>query len=89
MDQGIYPIIDSRDRYDLDVVPGQSAKALWENTDKLLPLHPSFKDWTRERAVTAEMTIPYHPAAVQFYKELGVWKTGMDQVQQKLLTPNP
>jgi TRAP transporter TAXI family solute receptor len=64
-------------------------KALWENIDKLPLLHPNFKDWTRERAVFPEVTIPYHPAAVQFYRELGLWKGGMDQVQQKLLTRNP
>ena len=64
-------------------------KALWENIDKLTPLHPSFKDWTRERAVFSDVTIPYHPAAIQFYKELGVWKAGMDQIQQRLLALNP
>jgi len=72
-----------------DGVVRAALKALWENADKLPPLHPSFKEWTRERAVFSEVTVPYHPAAVQFYKELGVWKTGMDQVQQKLLAVNP
>lgn len=72
-----------------DAVVRAALKALWENTEKLPPLHPSFKDWTRERAVTTDMTIPYHPAAVQFYKELGLWKGPMDQVQQKLLAQNP
>jgi uncharacterized protein len=72
-----------------DGVVRAALKALWENIDKLPPLHPSFKEWTRERAVSSEVTIPYHPAAVQSYKELGIWKTGMDQVQQKLLAVKP
>lgn len=72
-----------------DGVVRAALKALWENIDKLPPLHPSFKEWTRERAVSPEVTIPYHPAAVQSYKELGIWKTGMDQVQQRLLTLKP
>jgi TRAP transporter TAXI family solute receptor len=72
-----------------DAVVRAALKALWENIDKLPPLHPSFKEWTRERAVSSEVTIPYHPAAVQSYKELGIWKTGMDQVQQKLLAVKP
>jgi len=72
-----------------DGVVRATLKALWENVDKLPPLHPSFKQWTRERAVSSEVTIPYHPAAVQSYKELGLWKTGMDQVQQKLLAVKP
>jgi len=72
-----------------DGVVRAALKALWENIDKLPPLHPSFKEWTRERAVSSEVTIPYHPAAVQSYKELGIWKTGMDQIQQKLLAVKP
>jgi len=64
-------------------------KNIWENTDKLLPLHPSFKDWTRQRAVDADVTMPYHPAAQQFFKERGAWPTGMDETQRKLLSLNP
>ena len=64
-------------------------KAIWENTDKLAPIHPLFKEWTRERAVDHEVTIPYHPGAVRFYKERKVWTAEMDAVQQKLLGANP
>jgi hypothetical protein len=35
--------------------------------------------------VDPDVTIPYHPAAVRFYRERGAWKAGMDQVQQRLL----
>ncbi len=63
--------------------------ALWDNIQKLPLLHPQFKDWTRERAASAEVTLPYHPAAVQFYKEKGVWSAPMDESQRKLLAMNP
>jgi TRAP transporter TAXI family solute receptor len=84
--------------YDLYLAAGKNVsdrvveavlKAIWENVDKLPSLHPVFKEWTRERAVTADVTIPYHPAAIRFYKERGVWSPAMDQVQQKLLALNP
>ena len=64
-------------------------KAIWENVDKLPPLHPVFKEWTRERSVDPEVTIPYHPAAIQFYKERGLWTAKMDEAQKKLLALNP
>jgi TRAP transporter TAXI family solute receptor len=73
-------------------LPGQvvqaTLKALWDNVDKLPPLHPQFKDWTRERAASADVTIPYHPAAVQFYKENKLWSAKMDETQGKLLALN-
>jgi TRAP transporter TAXI family solute receptor len=64
-------------------------KAIWDNVDKLPPLHPTFKEWTRERAVDPDVTIPYHPGAFQFYKEHGLWSAKMDEAQRKLLALNP
>ena len=72
-----------------DQVVEVALKAVWDNTDKLAPVHPLFKEWTRERAVDPEVTIPYHPGAVRFYKERKVWTAEMDGVQQKLLGANP
>ena len=64
-------------------------KAIWENVAKLPPLHPGFAEWTRERAVDPEVTIPYHPAAVQFFKEQKSWTAKMDETQKRLLALNP
>jgi len=72
-----------------DAVVEASLKVIWDNTDKLAPIHPLFKEWTRERAVDPEVTIPFHPGAVRFYKERKVWTADMDGVQQKLLGANP
>ena len=61
-------------------------KSIWDNVDKLPAIHPVFKEWTRERAVTREATIPYHPAAIRFYKERSAWTAEMDWIQQQLLS---
>ena len=64
-------------------------KALWDNVDKLPPLHPQFQEWTCERAASADVTLPYHPAAVQFYQEKNLWNAKMDEAQKRLLAINP
>jgi TRAP transporter TAXI family solute receptor len=71
-----------------DVVQA-TLKAIWDNIEKLPPLNPQFKEWTRERAASADVTVPYHPAAAQFYKDKGIWTAKMDEVQKKLLALNP
>ncbi|HET7341609.1 MAG TPA: TAXI family TRAP transporter solute-binding subunit [Methylomirabilota bacterium] len=70
-----------------DAVVEAALKTLWDNTDKLAPIHPLFKEWTRERAVDVDATIPYHPGAVRFYKERKAWTAEMEAAQQKLLAP--
>lgn len=72
-----------------DQVVQTTLKAIWDNIDKLPPLNPQFKEWTRERAVAPDVTMPYHPAAVQFYKEKGLWSAKLDEAQKKLLALNP
>jgi uncharacterized protein len=64
-------------------------KAIWDNAEKLPPMHPGFKEWTRDRGASTEVTLPYHRTAIKFYQEKGVWKKEMDQAQQKLLALNP
>ena len=64
-------------------------KAVWDNIAKLPALHAQFQDWTRERAASADVTIPYHPAAIHFYKEKNLWNTKMDEAQKRLLALNP
>src|SRR6266446_6986041 len=68
-----------------DAAVEAAIKALWDHESELGPVHPMLKEWTRDRAVGSDVTIPYHPAAVRFFKEQGLWKPEMEQAQQRLL----
>ena len=81
--------------YDVYVVAGKTVsdavienvlKAAWDQGDKLTPIHVIFKEWTRDRMASPDVTIPYHPTAIRFYKEKGVWKPEHDQAQQRILS---
>jgi len=63
-------------------------KAIWDNEEKLKPIHAGFREWTNERAAAPDVTIPYHPGAIKFYQEKGAWKKEMDEAQKKLLAQN-
>lgn len=60
-------------------------KALWENYKDLGSIHVLLKDWTPEIFVTKEALIPYHPGAIKFFKEKGVWNDEMAKLQEALI----
>ena len=84
-----YDIYFSTHKAAPDQVIAGALKAVWDNLEKLSPVHPIFKEWTRDRAVAPDVTMPYHPAAVQFYKDQKLWSAKMDEAQKRLLALNP
>jgi TRAP transporter TAXI family solute receptor len=60
-------------------------RALWENYKDFAPVHTLLKDWTPDKFVTKEALIPYHPGAIKFYREKGVWTKEMETLQKELL----
>lgn len=49
-------------------------KAVFENFDTFKRLHPAFANLKKEDMVKAGLSIPLHPGAVKYYKEVGLLK---------------
>ncbi|MQA84113.1 MAG: TAXI family TRAP transporter solute-binding subunit [Streptosporangiales bacterium] len=60
-------------------------KALAEHNDQIAAAQPQGKNWTAEAAMEETPTVPFHPGAVRYYKEAGVWTDEMQQAQDELL----
>jgi TRAP transporter TAXI family solute receptor len=74
-----YPDLDEELVYKL-------TKGIWNGYDIYSPMHPSLKLWTKEGALQTDRFLsPYHPGAVKFFKEIGVWTDKHEQRQAKLL----
>ena len=80
--------------YDAYVIAGKGAsdalvegllKAIWNDGAKLAPFHPLLREWSRDKMAGAEITIPYHPAAMRFYREHGAWTAEVEQAQLRLI----
>ena len=68
-----------------DEIVYQLTKTLWEKDTELGTYHPRLKGWRNKNYVSTKSPVPYHPGAVKFYKEAGVWSEQMQKHQERLL----
>jgi hypothetical protein len=43
------------------------------------------KDWIPDEFALNLVTVPYHPAAVDFYREKGLWSEELERHQEQLM----
>lgn len=63
-------------------------KTLMESQKELAAIHNVGKEWTLENTLK-KPPAPFHPGAVKYFKERGVWSANLDQIQQQLLKMGP
>ena len=68
-----------------DDVVKKVAQTLWDHDTELMKAHPVMIGFSNKAAVTARPVVPYHPAAVAFYKEKGVWTDAADKASAALI----
>jgi hypothetical protein len=57
-----------------DDVVYQFAKAMRENKKDLAAGHPNFNRFDEKEAGKVQPTLPHHPGAIKYFKEVGIWK---------------
>lgn len=57
----------------------QFTKLLYENREEVVKMHPAGKA-LNEKNIAKDTGVPYHPGAIKFYKEVGIWKNESEQL---------
>jgi len=68
-----------------DDVVYKVVKAAWEHNADLGKVDKKLKSWKPSGFVSPQAALPYHPGAIRFYKEKGVWTPRMEQANRARL----
>jgi hypothetical protein len=80
-----YPITVVSSTKVADNIAYTLVKTWWDYHQELWPIHRQLKGWAPDNFVQDVATIPFHPGAIKFYKEKGVWGAKQEAMQEQLL----
>ncbi len=58
--------------------------AIYENIEALQKESAMTKSWEKESLLDANFTVPFHPAAIDYFKSKGLWSEAMNKTQKSL-----
>jgi TRAP transporter TAXI family solute receptor len=67
-----------------DQVATSVLSALWQHDEELTRINATLHGFTNKAAVTATPVIPYHPAAIDFYRSMQAWTPAADTANQAI-----
>lgn len=79
-------------RKDLDPAAVEKVlETLHKHQAELVKIHPLVKGWgpAEQRWVSLRASMPYHPAAIAYYKKVGLWNAEMDRRNAELEAKTP
>jgi hypothetical protein len=79
-----YPLISCYDWQDEELVY-QMVKALDQGYNQYKDTYPMLKNFSRDMGITNGLTLPYHPGAIRYFKEIGLWNKDFDAWQKNRL----
>ena len=63
----------------------QIIKALFDHYEDFKMSHRAARYWTVKNSI-AKFHIPFHPGAIKYFQEIGVWTSEHAEKQKKLLS---
>jgi len=80
----MYPVVITWASQDEETVY-MMTKAIQENYDLFKDAHPSMPNWKAEIGLASRPGNPYHPGAIKYYKEAGLWNDQNEKWQKEKL----
>jgi len=80
-----YPVILNASTNMNDDTAYELVKTLFENYKELHPIFSWLKDWSDKTMFEEKPPAPYHPGAIKYFKEKGLWTDAAEKHNEELL----
>ncbi len=68
-----------------DEIAYEVVKVIIEHAKELETVSTEFKEWGKDWAIPREVFLPFHPGAIKYLKEQGLWSENLEAKQKELI----